>query len=786
MVVCTINAQIALSQLPPDLQRKPWPALWISVPGAPEKGYGVYHFRKTLELASKPDSFIVHVSGDNRYKLFVNGQLVSLGPARSDLAHWNFETVDLAPFLKAGKNSLAAVVWNYAESMPFAQQSLQTGFILQGNGPAEQVANTNRSWKCIRNDAYSPINTNLKVYFVVGPGDKVDFAKYTWGWEGQSFDDSRWQAANEIHPGVVWDLHIFSDWSLTPRSVPAMELKPERLAAVRSAKGVKVPGSFLQKPTDFLVPANTKATLILDQSHETTAYPVLTVSKGKGSKITVSYAESLFDAPAEKGPDSVSKGNRNEVAGKYFAGYSDQYLADGGSQRTITPLWWRTYRYIQLEVETKAQPLVIHDLYGVYTGYPLERKSTFEADNAEMSRILEIGWRTARLCAHETYMDCPYYEQLQYIGDVRIQTLVTMYNTSDDRLVRNAITQLSHSLAANGLTQSRWPSRVDQFVATNALWWIGMLYDYWMYRGDSAFIRSFLPATRMVLNFYANNQQANGSLKRFPQWPFTDWTTSKQWDVWGSVAPYTANGNSSPLDLQLLYAYETILPLEESLGMTAYADMYRQRIAQLKETVRSLYWDEKRQLFSDTPDKTFYSQHPNILAVLTGVVEGKEAQALIERILGDSTLVQASIFFKYYLHKAATKVGLGDRYVDFLGEWRAQMSQGLTTWAEKPEPSRSDCHAWGASPNIEFYRTVLGIDTDAPGFERVSIAPHLGRLKKASGSIPHPKGDIKVAYQAGNNESLDAIITLPKGLSGKFVWKGQEKPLREGEQTLHL
>jgi hypothetical protein len=50
-----------------------------------------------------------------------------------------------------------------------------------------------------------------------------------------------------------------------------------------------------------------------------------------------------------------------------------------------------------------------------------------------------------------------------------------------------------------------------------------------------------------------------------------------------------------------------------------------------------------------------------------------------------------------------------------LDEWRSQMSRGLTTWAEKQEPTRSDCHAWGASPNIEVYRIVLGIDTDAPG-----------------------------------------------------------------------
>jgi alpha-L-rhamnosidase len=779
-------AQVSVSQLPEELQKKPWPAKWITVPNTPPQVYGVYHFRKTIDLPAKPSSFLVHVSGDNRYKLFVNGQLVSQGPARSDVEHWHFETVDLAPYLKQGKNSLASVVWNFAESRPFADQSIRTGFLLQGNGKGEQVVNTNESWKCIQDQAYSPINTNLQVYFVVGPGDQVDFSKYAWGWEGENFDDSRWSRAEEIRPGVMWDHRIYSEWTLTPSPVPQMEMTPQRLVSVRRAEGIKTPVDFLQKPTKFQVPANTKATLILDQSHLTTAYPVLTVSGGKASAVTVSYAESLFDGSPEKGPDSVGKGNRNEVAGKYFAGYKDIFQPDGGQQRTIVPLWWRTYRYIQLEVETKDEPLVINDFYGLYTGYPLKKTSTFTADNPELNKMLEIGWRTARLCAHETYMDCPYYEQLQYAGDVRIQTMVTMYNSPDDRLVRNAITQLRQSLSANGLTMSRYPSREDQTIPTFSLWWIGMLRDYWMYRGDSAFAQSMLPATRLVLNFFAEKQMPNGSLKRFPQWPFTDWTTSKDWDVWGSVAPTAENGNSAPLDLQLLYAYQTIAPMENAIGMKAYADVYRQRIAQLKQTIRKLYWDEARQLFADTPEKKYFSQHANILAVLTGVVEGAEARKLIENVLSDKSLVQTSIFFKYYLHIAVAQVGLGDRYLGLLDEWRSQMSRGLTTWAEKQEPTRSDCHAWGASPNIEFYRIVLGIDTDAPGFNKVVIAPKLGQLKKAGGSIPHPKGTIQVSYEMDKKGALSATISLPKDVTGTFKWKGVEKKLQGGEQVVNV
>jgi hypothetical protein len=107
-------------------------------PGRPGRRVRRVHFRKTLELPARPDSFVVHVSADNRYKLYVNGRQVSLGPARGDLDHWFYETVNIAPHLKAGKNVLAAVVWNGGEHVPFAQMTYRTAFILQGNTEAEK------------------------------------------------------------------------------------------------------------------------------------------------------------------------------------------------------------------------------------------------------------------------------------------------------------------------------------------------------------------------------------------------------------------------------------------------------------------------------------------------------------------------------------------------------------------------------------------------------------------------------------------------------------------------
>jgi hypothetical protein len=113
--------------------------------------------------------------------------------------------------------------------------------------------------------------------------------------------------------------------------------------------------------------------------------------------------------------------------------------------------------------------------------------------------------------------------------------LVSLYNSGDDRLVRNAITQMDHSRMAEGITLSRHPSFSPQQIPTFSLWYIGMVNDYWMYRGDSAFVRDKLQGTRDVLWFFGKYQNAEGSLRNVPYWIYTDWVEGKQL-AWGSRA----------------------------------------------------------------------------------------------------------------------------------------------------------------------------------------------------------------------------------------------------------
>jgi len=778
IISLSANFQMAYPQQAiPDLIHTTWKAHWIISEGASEKAYGIYLFRKSLDLPEKPGKFIVYVSADNRYKFYVNEVLVSIGPARGDITHYHYETLDLGPYLKAGKNILAAKVWNEAEFRPEAQVSLGTGFILQGEGAMEQIVNTDPSWKSIQDTSYKPIKIGFtRTYYVAGPGEFIDMRTYFHHWMKMDFPDAGWKSARSIEPGVPkYILNGFANMEsrlLIPSFLPPRELTVQRLALVRKSSGIPIPESFPKLKSDITLPANTTATLLLDQGFLTNAYPTLLFSGGKDAEISIRYAESLFS-------NFPGKGNRDMVEGKQMIGRRDSLISDGSANQDFTALNFRTYRYVEIKVSTKEQPLILNDFFGTFTGYPFIQQAKIESENPEFKQILDIGWRTARLCAFETYMDCPFYEQLQYIGDGRIQALVSLYNSGDDRLVKNALNQMDESRIPEGLTESRHPSYTRQYINTFSLWYIGMLHDYLFYGPDTNFIKNKLDGERQVLDFFKRFQEPDGSLKNLPYWSFTDWVEAKGWI--DGVAPIGKDRYSAALDLQLLWAYQNAEDLESRMGSKEMASTYHSISETMKKTIFKNYWVKERSLFADTREKDTFSQHVNTLAILTGIIKGEEAKALGKRMLDDQSLAPASIYFKYYLHRALIQVGMGNDYLSWLGVWKKNIEMGMTTWAEFSDisNSRSDCHAWGSSPNIEFFRTLLGIDSDAPGFTQVKIEPHLGHIKTISGEMPHPFGKIKVAYLVKNGIQ-NARIELPNKLIGKFIWKNKEFRLHPG------
>ncbi len=202
-------------------------------------------------------------------------------------------------------------------------------------------------------------------------------------------------------------------------------------------------------------------------------------------------------------------------------------------------------------------------------------------------------------------------------------------------------------------------------------------------------------------------------------------------------------------------------------------------------------------LLADTPAQKHFSQHANILGIwLDAIPREEQKKALLKLMVASDDgscngcgpippMTKATYYFRFYLARAADHAGLGDQYLSLLGPWRTMVANGLTTWAEPPEPTRSDSHAWSAHPNYDLLTTVAGIHPKDPGFAAIVIEPHLGTLKHVSAAVPHPRGMIEAEYTV-DNSGTTARITLPSGVSGELKWKGKTSDLHEGMQTIRL
>ena len=735
----------------------------------PSSKHGKTLFRRTFELEEVPEDLVIYVTADPRYTLFVNGKQVGFGPAVSDLRHWQYDTHNIASFLQTGKNVIAAEIFTVSGARWISNSPV---FLLQTNKNEWNSLNSDKHWKCYRDSSWNPVQSG----YIIGTVDSICGNLHPWGWKSVYYDDNNWKSATEIwgaptHPG--FNAYFDANWKLVPRRIPYLEQKTERIPKVRKSSNPDINYDITKEKVTLSCPPNSISEILLDNQVLTMGFVNLITSGGKNAIIKIEYQEALID-------ENGNKGNRNVIEGKSMDGFYDVIESDGGKLRHYYTSWIRTYRYVKLTVETKDDPLIIDDFYTVFTAYPFRQKARFIVQDSILNNIMEVGWRTARLCAIDSYMDCPYYEQLQYIGDTRIQALISYYLTGDYRLARNALLHFHASRQYMGLTRSNYPSNGSQVIPTFSLIWILMLDDYRLHTGDTEFMKQFMNGVDATLSWFITHIDDSGLAAKVPHWNFIDWNSTF---IYGAV-PGGKKSASTPLNLLLVQALDAAAEMMEDFGKSCEAEQYASVSESLKKDIYEKCYSKEKGLFADTPDKTTYSEITNAFAVLAGLGE-EQVQHQIAEILAnpENELIQASSYGNFYVQRAISETGMGG-YLNRLDIWKDMIDAGLTTFAEEGIESRSDCHAWSASPIYEFYHTVAGIKPAELGFKKVMIKPDLGDLKNLKAEFPTPSGLISASYNVTNN-GLSTEITLPDSVTGIFVFNGQEYTLNSGRNNVN-
>lgn len=759
-------------------------AAWVWSPELRADEPAVVAFRLNFN-SERAETVGLQVSADLCYVLALDGTLIARGPDTGEAGCWSFSAYDLK--FAAGAHRLEALVWwGRVPQTPEARMSWRPGFACAGVGAARERFTTGvAAWRAARMQGMGWEDGKNVYYHVIGAAAVVNLAEF-------NLERAAWREAAVVRPVMVaHDTGLaMAGWRLEPAALPEQRHDLWRGGKVRAQVPVwpeEVPvkmGDETQEAADWnallregralTLPAGASGAVLIDTDDYLCGWPVLEISGGAGARVRVQWAEALFETSNVTGP----KGDRSSVAGKFFHGFGDTWIADG-ARRWVSSVWWRSGRYLLVSVQVSAEPLTIHTLAVERTGFPVEISAKFKSSDKSLGPVIELCERGLRSCMHEVFVDCPYYEQMMYVADTRVQMLIAYVTAGEERLPRRGMELFDWSRGRDGFTTMRFPSSYRQESATFAMIWPWMLRDFALWRDDAPWLRQRLPGMRALMEGLQAVTDEAGLLQKPPGWLFADWVPG--W--FAGWAPGTREGRCSALvNLQYLLTLQSAADVETWVGEPLLARRWRARAKALAKEIARKFWNKERGLWANDDGHGSFSQHAQALAVIAGLRAPKvELWADAEA----NGLAAATIYFQHYLFEALGQLGRTDLVLQRFDMWRNLVKQGFKTTVESPEPARSDCHAWGAHPLFHLHATVAGVRPAAPGFRKVRIAPQPGSLTRIETAIPHPRGKVKLKAKFGDAR-VEATVTLPKGTEGVFVWCGREKKLKAGVQMVRL
>ena len=727
----------------------------ITLPGG--SGVQMLLFRREAELSALPHAWPVEITADSRYRLYVNGQRVGDGPCRPSPGLRYSDKRDIASYLTEGINVLT--VWLAYYPPDAASNADYAGgpvAVLTGATPffrlddPQGIWSTGEQWKVCSATGYTFTHIVSQLSFM----ERIDLSAFPKELYTPGYDDSGWTTATCLPADT-------DSFACVPRPIPfPLEREGRFYRGVRNGGGFDW-NSFLGE--GVTLPPNTDVWVELDAGMHVTALPRLTVEGGRGSRLTITYAESYKQAA----PDGkLYKEQRDEAECRaVLDGFADCVIADG-TRREWIPFWYRTFRFVRLHIRTADQSLRLETPQFVTTGYPLDTVANFCCDREAYDTIWKVSCRTLQNCMYETYMDCPYYEQLQYVMDTVLQMQYASKLTHDTRLTKRAMADFFRSQLPNGLLPSHAPTKLPTTIPGFSLFAVYMLDLYHRRFADTDTVREYLPQVERILAAFATSLDDRGMVSMPNLWCFTDWVAG-----WEGGSPLT-DPNNSHVIYTLMYAaalrcasrlYAVDKQADKAEEMYTRAEALSAHMRRVARDTDGLFWDEL--------PANRKSRHAQLWAVLSETVVGEEATDLMRCALADDHLADVSYCMLWLWLRAMEKTGLYHLTEPVWDRYLALLSLGLTTWPEDDLGARSDCHAWSAVALYEFTAHGLGVREIEDG-NRLLICPDMLWLRRCEGSVATRFGTVWVAWSQTEEEfylSVEATrktplcIQLPNG-----------------------
>ena len=758
-------------------------ALWI---GVPKEEYAekkilqndannrFVYFTHAFDL-TETGTLEITITACSRYRLWINGRPVFSGPCRGDQWHHYYEEADVSVYLKTGTNFLAvqvlladfnAIATFGDENMPLIsiaeramghRLALEGQVIGDGGAVLHDVTTGTADWKCFLEDSFRlsyshPCGDNLGAVSEV-----IDFTK----------SDSHWKKDPAV--SAHWRNAIPLERTMDPLTeavglVPALPLQKRPIPLPEETEA-EILGE------EITVPANARKKITIDCGDYFSAYMQYRLDGGANGKVSFAYFE-RYVAPEEQGQSNFSPFVRDDSAhGVMPSALRDEIVLSGGAF-CFEPFWYRTMRFLRITVETCEEPLTIKGITARKTAYPLHPETGIRSSAAWVEPLYRMCEKTLQNCMMDAYMDCPYYEQMQYPMDARLQALFTYVSSSDTKLARKALEDFHTSLTPYGYIQGRAPSGYRQIISTFSLFYIEMLYEYYQHTRDAGVLKHYRADVDIILNTFDEAIGESGLVEHLTHWQFVDWLDD--WKEIGGKPRACLNGPSAVINLMYASALETGAKIAEESGRSSLAGEYRERRERILTLVKETCFDPVCGMIREGKGLAQYYQLTQAYAVLCGIIPEDKAAGVLEKTFRDASIFKCNFSTSYVLFRALEKVGRYDLMMEKLQDWIHLIDDHCLTCPETPFDCRSECHGWSALPMFELIRTFAGIREEK---DRIVISPHLEDLNDLSGTAVTRQGKVGFAYRK-EGENCRVELQIPVGMHAVYVSQsGEEREL---------
>ena len=504
-------------------------AKWIAC-AEQEKKTALPVFRREFEVGKGLAQARLYTSGLGVYESWLNGARVGrtedgvtvydeLKPGFTQTQKRKFyNTYDITPLLREGKNALAAVVspgwWSDgANAHAGKTDAYLAKLVLTYEDGAEVVIDTDEGWKSER--------ASRILYADIFTGETVD-ARIDESWLLPGFDDGAWACAkiSEEFRGVIipWQGSPIRTRKDLERPVSAMTVwsgadgaDEERFGTIR----------VLDKPAAFPVSVKPGEVLLVDFGQNFAGREAFTVSGARGATLSVRHGEMLNDTDGLK-----SRGNDGPGGSVYNQNYrgakaTTTYILAGGGEESYVPLFtFYGFRYVEI---TADEPITVHALAGQVVTSVERETGFFETSDASVNKLISnIRWGQ-----YSNYLsvptDCPQRDERQgWTADTQVFTRAGCFLADSKSFLTKFAGDICDTQREDGALPGTAPTGCYNGGGWGGTGWadagVVIPYTLWRMYGDAGVIRSNWDMMQKYVDGYLGKQGLRGPCNIYGDW----------------------------------------------------------------------------------------------------------------------------------------------------------------------------------------------------------------------------------------------------------------------------